>query len=96
MHMMLRILDGAADRAHRLRAVHQQRDAIAGDERRVRALAERIDHLADVLGLVTIVEPLIDDAFARARRQHAFPGHDRCLDALGGLRTQRQCGRRCA
>ena len=43
MHVMLRILDGAANRSQRLRAVHQQRDAIAGDERRVCALAECID-----------------------------------------------------
>jgi hypothetical protein len=39
-------------------------------------LAERIDHLADVPGLVEIFEPLIDDALSRARRQCAFGGDD--------------------
>ena len=85
-----------ADCSQRLRTVDQQRDAIAGDERRVGALAECVDQLADVLGLVEIVEPLIDDAFARTRRQHPFAGHDRRLDALGGRRSEGQCGRRCA
>jgi hypothetical protein len=37
---------------------------IARDEWRSSALAERIDHLADVLGLAQLAEPLIHDALA--------------------------------
>ena len=96
MHVMLRILDGDANRAQRLRTVHQQRDTIAGDERRGCALAECIDHLADVLGLVTIVEPLLDYAFARARRQRSLTGHDGRFDALGGLPIGKTVRGRCA
>jgi uncharacterized membrane protein YtjA (UPF0391 family) len=96
MHVMVRALDRVPDRGQRLRAIHQQRDAIAGDQWRGCALAERIDQLADVLAFVEIFQPLLHDALGCARRQRALAGNDRRLDALGRQRAGRQCGGRCA